>query len=87
MVKKRFALLLIALMLLIAGSGAVYAATRCSACMGKGYRICTPCTGTGRLRTGTVTNSQGTKVVYGLCLTCKGSGRIICISCNGRGVR
>jgi len=85
--KKRGFILFVALVLLLIGSGAVYAATKCNTCGGKGYRVCSPCGGTGKVRTGTVTNSKGTQITYGNCVTCRGTGKITCSSCGGDGLR
>ena len=51
--KKRL-ILFIALALLAIGAVSVYAATRCNLCGGNGYRVCTMCSGTGKVRTGTL---------------------------------
>jgi len=85
--KKRL-IVIIAIALLAIGSGTAYsAATKCASCGGNGYRICTPCKGTGKIRTGTITSSKGTQITYGSCPTCKGTGKIICSVCGGKGWR
>jgi len=51
---------------------------KCSCCMGKGYNMCTICSGTGR-----VYYSRGGYDKD--CDYCKGSGHRICGCCNGTG--
>ncbi|MDR0502424.1 MAG: hypothetical protein LBH16_03795 [Treponema sp.] len=82
---RRKITLIIAIVLLVMGSVAVYAQQqRCGPCSGRGVITHSACRGTGKSSTG-VHHPNGTFTANN-CVGCGGSGVISCPTCRGSGV-
>ena len=87
--KKKMIIVIAILALVLIGAGVVYAQSKCVSCAGHGTSMCRPCTGTGRIATGYVTDPlrNTSQRTYETCTPCNGTGRVACWFCKGTGQR
>jgi len=71
---KKVVAIILLVFFVFAGAVAVYAATKCSQCNGRGWVVCRICDGSGRLY----------NKLHG---TCGGTGKLTCNACRGIGRR